>query len=422
MNVSIPAEHYEPEGTHPTRRIGLAVLGMHRSGTSALTRVLSLLGADLPARLMGAGGSNETGHWEPERLVSINDQLLAEGDGSWDDWRSFDRQLLDEKYLHFRSVIAACLREDFGDSQLFVLKDPRICRLVPLFKDVSDQLNVELRYIIPYRNADEVAASLNARDGITVDYGRLMWARHILEAEADTRGSARVFVPYDALLSDFEGVCHRIGSCLNVDWPIPVSQARAGIADFVRPDLRHHNTSEERLHSVGEIAGFTDQIRANIVKLDQNPSDQEAMGELSLLKEKLDNPRKRFVDATFSELVGRRRRDAESFRLQLEHVQHDVDVKSEQLRQSHAAQEAADVKLEQVQQQLTAAREAAGFKEEEFRRQQLQLQNDLADAAARAQALERSLSATLNSYSWRATRPLRWLASLLVRRRGDALA
>ncbi|WP_141690474.1 MULTISPECIES: hypothetical protein [unclassified Ensifer] len=413
MNVSIPAEQREPQLAHPKGRIGLVVLGMHRSGTSALTRVLSFLGAELPNRLMGPSRGNETGHWEPQNLAAINDQLLSEGDSSWDDWRKFDCRSLDERYLHFRDAIAVCLQEDFGNSGLFVSKDPRICRLVPLFKDASDQLDVELRYIIPYRNATEVAASLSARDGITVGYAKLMWARHILDAEAETRGLARVFVPYDALLSDFEGVCNRIGACLDVEWPISVTEARVNIAAFLRPDLRHHQTSGESLQSEGEIAGFADQILANIVKLDRNPRDEEAMRDLSLLKEKLDNPRMLFVDATFSEFVTRQRRDAESFRLRLEKMQQDADVKSEQLRQLQAAQEATDVKLEQVQRQMAAAQEIADAKEEQLRRHQNQLQGDLADAEARAQTLERSLNETLSSYSWRATRPLRKLAGLL---------
>ncbi|NRP87018.1 hypothetical protein GFPCMMHI_02938 [Ensifer adhaerens] len=413
MNVSIPAEHRAPQPTRTKGRIGLVVLGMHRSGTSALTRVLSLLGADLPHRLMGPNGDNETGHWEPEDLVIINDQLLSAGDSCWYDWRKFDCGSLDERYLRFRDAIVVCFKEDFGSSRLFVLKDPRICRLVPLFKDAADQLDVELRFIIPYRNASEVAASLSARDGIAVDYAKLMWARHILDAEAETRGSPRVFVPYDALLSDFEGVCNRIGACLDVEWPISVTEARVNIGAFLRPDLRHHQTSRESLQSEGEIAGFADQILAKIAKLDRNPRDEEAMRDLSSLKEELDNPRMLFVDATFREFIARQGRVAENFRLRLELIQQDTDVKSEQLRQLHAAREAADVKLEQVQHQMAAAQKVADATEEQLRRHRDQLQSDLGDAEVRAQTLQRSLSETLSSYSWRATRPFRKLASLL---------
>ena len=71
------------------KRVMLAVLGMHRSGTSAVTRILSLLGADLPIHLLGGNASNEPGHWESTRLIQIHDEMLAEGGSSWNDWRDW---------------------------------------------------------------------------------------------------------------------------------------------------------------------------------------------------------------------------------------------------------------------------------------------------------------------------------------------
>ena len=72
------------------RRTCLLVLGMHRSGTSALARVLSLMGAALPKNLMGPGPGNETGHWEPAQIVQLHDHLLEELGSPWDDWNRID--------------------------------------------------------------------------------------------------------------------------------------------------------------------------------------------------------------------------------------------------------------------------------------------------------------------------------------------
>jgi hypothetical protein len=73
-------------GTVAGQRTCIVVLGMHRSGTSALTRVLSILGAALPRHVMSPGPSNETGHWEPQKLVDFHDEVLAELDSAWHDW------------------------------------------------------------------------------------------------------------------------------------------------------------------------------------------------------------------------------------------------------------------------------------------------------------------------------------------------
>ena len=61
------------------------VFGMHRAGTSALARVLSLRGAELPGRVLPANTGNPTGYWEPESVVQFNDRLLEYFGVEWND-------------------------------------------------------------------------------------------------------------------------------------------------------------------------------------------------------------------------------------------------------------------------------------------------------------------------------------------------
>src|SRR5688572_11653374 len=53
----------------------ILVLGMHRSGTSAITRVLNLAGAFLPGPFAAPAPDNETGHWESTAVVAVHDEL-----------------------------------------------------------------------------------------------------------------------------------------------------------------------------------------------------------------------------------------------------------------------------------------------------------------------------------------------------------
>src|SRR5690606_30890898 len=107
-------------------------LGMHRSGTSAVTRIFSLLGCDLPANLMGANKTNEAGHWESVPICQLNDRLLESAGSCWHDWQAFNPGWLrSPKAQTFREEALSVLEQEFGNSRLFVLKDPRICRLVP---------------------------------------------------------------------------------------------------------------------------------------------------------------------------------------------------------------------------------------------------------------------------------------------------
>lgn len=55
----------------------ILVLGMHRSGTSAFTRLLNLAGAESPKNLMEAKTDNVRGFWESEAVCGVNDAFLA---------------------------------------------------------------------------------------------------------------------------------------------------------------------------------------------------------------------------------------------------------------------------------------------------------------------------------------------------------
>ena len=73
------------------------VLGMHRSGTSAVTRVLNLLGAELGEPLMPSSKDNPAGFWEHMEAVDIHETLLAELGMSWDDVRELPKAWMDSE-------------------------------------------------------------------------------------------------------------------------------------------------------------------------------------------------------------------------------------------------------------------------------------------------------------------------------------
>ena len=173
---------------------------MHRSGTSAFARILNLLGAALPKHIMEPTSSNEKGHWEPEKLVNLHDELLSEVGTRWDDLNQLP--LLESGRLaHYKSEITRLLEEEYGDSPMFVVKDPRMCRLMPIWRDVLKQLRIEARFVLPFRNPLEVAQSLRKRNGLPVGHGCLLWLRDVLESEYETRHARRVFVHYQKLLN-----------------------------------------------------------------------------------------------------------------------------------------------------------------------------------------------------------------------------
>ena len=238
-------------------RNAIIVLGMHRSGTSALTRVISLLGAGLPKRVMGPHASNERGHWEPDRLVALHDRMLHEIGSRWDDWRNWDSFPVDEDRLaHYRSEIRRILQEEYDEAALFVLKDPRVCRFVPLYDAVLSEMGVAVSYVIPVRNPLAVIASLRKRNGMTDGFAALLWLRHVLDAEYATRGKTRLFTTYEELMADWRGVVGKMENTFAFDWPVSVENASEDIRDHLTPGLQHHVFDEKDISGIGNFDGW----------------------------------------------------------------------------------------------------------------------------------------------------------------------
>jgi hypothetical protein len=223
------------------RRVVVLVLGMHRSGTSALTRMLNLLGCDLPKTLIGAGRYNETGHWESLEICKLNDRILASADSNWSDWREFDSDWLNTPQADkIREEAAAVLDDEYGDSRLFVSKDPRNCRLVGFWSAVFNEMKIKPVIILTIRNPIEVAASLESRNGFDRALGHLLWLRHVLDAEHASRGMARIFTSYDKLMTDWREIAKQTKKKMRFLIPRPSREVARKIDTFLSPGLRHH--------------------------------------------------------------------------------------------------------------------------------------------------------------------------------------
>ncbi len=235
------------------RKHALLVLGMHRSGTSAMVGVLNLLGASVPRNLI-------SGHFESKDLIVVHDELLASAGLAWDDTGPLSADWYHSPAAeHFEQRLLAFLRNDFEDSYLFVIKDPRICRFVPLWLSALAQFNAQPHAIIPVRNPLEVAASLKARDGFVPGKSYLLWLRHVLDAERDTRGVSRSFVAYDSLLSDWRRVADTLSEDLGMKWPRTLHRAGAEIDQFLVSTHRHHRLDEADLIPRPEIVDWVKQ-------------------------------------------------------------------------------------------------------------------------------------------------------------------
>jgi hypothetical protein len=225
------------------------VLGMGRSGTSLLTRVLSLCGAGLPDRLFGAAEGNPTGHWEPLAALEINEAFLGRFASSWYD-PTFRLQgevaIADQEREAYIRQICGFLQS--CASPLFVVKEPRITALTEYWFEAARRLGLGLKIAIPVRHPDEVAASLATRDGVSSELSGLLWLKYNLLAERVSRPFPRVFVACPRLVRDWRGETARIASALALRVFAP---DEAAIDAFIAPELYHQQVGERPANFVG---------------------------------------------------------------------------------------------------------------------------------------------------------------------------
>jgi hypothetical protein len=242
--------------SHPK---GILVLGMHRSGTSAFTRVLNLLGCALPDSLIGGGDGNETGHWEAISVVSLNDQIFTSAGSRWDDWGPLNDDWRQSSLRDDMLQKAVTLIEDHADlGSLFAIKDPRLCRLADVWLAAMEEAKVEPSAVLMVRNPAEVIASLESRDLMAPGYSQLLWLRHALDAEFFSRGSNRVVCRYDQLMSNWFSVIDRVRTGLGITLPRNSPSVHLEIEQYLNDEHRHH---EIPLEAVIDNPALSDWLR-----------------------------------------------------------------------------------------------------------------------------------------------------------------
>ena len=239
----------------------IVVLGMHRSGTSALTRGLQTLGVELGNNLMPAfEGNNSKGFWEDLEITAINEALLAQCGHSW-------HSLGDFSQIDWPSLVAGTqglraigyLAQQIERHSIFGLKDPRMARLLPFWKLIFQHLGVTPIFLIASRNPISVAQSLEKRDGLRAERSHLLWLEHCLPSLLETRSDKRLVINYDRLLSNPREQLLRIARLSGLEEPSAANLTE--YADrFLDEQLRHSQFMIEDLPLDQRMLGETHRL------------------------------------------------------------------------------------------------------------------------------------------------------------------
>ncbi len=224
----------------PTKAVG--VVGMHRSGTSAMARCLAAAGTFFgnESDLLPPSPENVHGYFELRDFVEIDDALLSRCGMTW-------ASALTPPGIFNEDPVTSRLSGDLLDAMLLCMggqavwgwKDPRTALLMPFWRKVLAEANVSPCYVICVRDPREVAESLWRRDGLAPEHAERLWSLYTLNALVETEDAPRSIVDYGRLLAD---PCLVVGSTLarlGLASFAPDSDTAAAVRGAVDPDLRH---------------------------------------------------------------------------------------------------------------------------------------------------------------------------------------
>jgi GT2 family glycosyltransferase/glycosyltransferase involved in cell wall biosynthesis len=221
------------------------VLGMHRSGTSVVTRLINLMGGHFGPESAGTGANaeNPKGSWERRDVRDENEAVLWSSGADW--WKvadfSLERVPVDAQKRFSRNVPKIIRHLD--THRPWVVKEPRFCLLFPMWR----RHVVTPVCVLVHRPPIQVAHSLQQRSGFPLAFGLALWERYLLDGLTASSGLPRIIVSYQRIMDEPVDEMNRLFQKLT---DIGVGGLRrlseTEIMSFVSTDHFHHRQQEDK--------------------------------------------------------------------------------------------------------------------------------------------------------------------------------
>lgn len=217
----------------------ITVLGMHRSGTSAVARSLQVMGANLGDRLIQPiKDQNDKGFWEDSDLNSLNDEMLNALNSGWhflSPIQPIDVEKLRRNGYLVRAV--EMLREKTSGLPIFGFKDPRVAKLLLFWKEAFAESGLNVSYVLAIRHPLSVSKSLTKRNGFDAEKNHLLWLDHVISSLVGTIGENRVLIDYDDLMQTPDSELAMAAKALGLT--IDKAELESFKSEFLDNQLRH---------------------------------------------------------------------------------------------------------------------------------------------------------------------------------------
>ncbi|WP_281241759.1 sulfotransferase family protein [Thalassotalea agarivorans] len=225
------------------------MVGMHRSGTSAISGLLDRLGIFMGKHLYGPQkGVNEKGFFENAKIVEFNDVLFDAKVQAWDDPYAIEQsESIDPVYASYENVASDLLRSEYQGHDLWGMKDPRTSLHLAFWHNIFSNNAITPHYLLMLRNPMEVAMSLEKRDGFLIEHSLRLWINYTLSSILTIRSAKHIVVDFNQLIANPEQVLADITKAFDLS-------GSAGASDFIEKSLRHNSSLVESDTEIGKIA------------------------------------------------------------------------------------------------------------------------------------------------------------------------
>jgi len=228
------------------RRI-ICIVGMHRSGTSMIARLLNICGLDLgPAdRLLKADKANPLGHFEHRGFLDIDRKLLKHFHATWSDPPDHPPNWELDPSLASLLRQARALAAGFPQKRTWGWKEPRACLFLPFWRQAVPNMN----FLICLRNPLEVARSLQARNRLSVEHGAWLWYLYTLSSLRDTQQCPRLFSIFDDYFESRDEEIRRVLAFCGLE----DCNHAAYLDSAIAAELRHHESGDQLLRDEASV-------------------------------------------------------------------------------------------------------------------------------------------------------------------------
>ncbi len=225
------------------------VLGMHRSGTSVVARMLKSMGIPLGGKLIGPAPDNEKGFWEDKDIVEINNKLFEKLGISWHSLNGFAKtknELCSKELADLSTKACSIVRERLDQHPVWAFKDPRATRVLPFWQSVLEKIGCEAKYVLTYRTPNDVQASLKARNGFNDVKSQWLWIRYYMDALKFLMNEDQwALIRYESVLNDPLSAINNLCTQLNIDpASLDAQEIETFQKHFIDPRLRHQQNTQ----------------------------------------------------------------------------------------------------------------------------------------------------------------------------------